>query len=126
MFTKLVYTWKCLLVGMNNRKDASTTTWAHQNSGEQGLVGLGAEGRQRNGQRIRHEGARDVAVGRRFEGEREELGRDDEGDHRQDQQAGAIQRQAVRAIDQSALEEVHEDEQDAEGDEVLDRDRERP
>ena len=45
MFTKLVYTWKCLFVGMNSRNVASTNTCAHQRSTKPAWVTLGSSER---------------------------------------------------------------------------------
>ena len=100
-FTKLVYTWKCLFVGMNSRNAARTTTCAHQSATNSVSVTIGAEARERDREGVRHDRASDVAVRRRLEGQREELGRDDQGDHRQDQQPGPVERQPRSgAIDQ--------------------------
>ena len=81
--------------------------------------GLG-QGPQRDRDGVGGERARDVAVRSGLERLGEELGRDDQEDHHQDEEPGPPQGETRRPVDQPALGHVGERDVDADGHEVLD------
>ena len=93
---------------------------------EPGLEHRSRQRPQRHRDGVGREGARDVAVRRRLEGLGEELGRDDQEDHQQDEQPGPAQRQTGWPVEEPALGHVGERDVDADGHEVLDRDEQDP